>query len=26
VKSVWTEQDEATGVPENVRTFKGEQE
>jgi hypothetical protein len=26
VKSVWTEQDKATGVPENVRTFKGEQE
>ena len=26
VKSIWTEQDEATGVPENVRTFKGEQE
>ena len=22
VKSVWTEQDEAKGTPENVRTFK----
>ncbi len=22
VKSIWTEQDEATGAPENVRTFK----
>ena len=22
VKSVWTEQDEAAGVPENVQTFK----